>query len=132
MKKLFFGENLKFLREKKGLKQSEMIDFVGVKQTTWNGYEKGNSFPKFEDLIKISKYFDISETDLIHNDLESGVLMYENNTEISNNTLNEPTEQYINYKDLAEARKETIDSLKREINYLQEKVDLLTNKRKAG
>ena len=68
---MYFGKNIKYLRLKKGLKQSEMIDFVGFKQTTWNGYETQKSFPKFEDLVKISKYFDISETDLIHKDLEN-------------------------------------------------------------
>lgn len=70
MKNIYFGKNLKLLREKKGLKQSEMLDLVGFKQTTWNGYENEKSFPKFEDLIKISKFFDISETDLMHKNLE--------------------------------------------------------------
>lgn len=65
-----FGKNLKYLRDKKGLKQSEMLDLIGFKQTTWNGYENQKSFPKFEDLVKISKYFDISETDLIHKNIE--------------------------------------------------------------
>jgi transcriptional regulator with XRE-family HTH domain len=105
MKKIWFAENLKFLREKKGLKQSEMIDNVGFKQTTWNGYETGKSFPKFEDLLKISEYFDISESDLIHIDLK-----------FNTSSLNKSASKTINtdYKELAESRLETNDSLKRE------------------
>lgn len=132
MKNIYFGKNLKFLREKKGLKQSEMIDFIGIKQTTWNGYENEKSFPKFEDLIKISKIFDVSETELIHTNLESSSI---NQTEDKSSSfqLNENQESYnTNYKDLADSRKETIDCLRKEIVYLEEKIASLIDKRKAG
>lgn len=70
MKNIFFGKNLKILREEMGLKQSQMLDIIGFNQTTWNNYELGKSFPKFLDLIKISKFFDKNEYDLIHTDLQ--------------------------------------------------------------
>jgi transcriptional regulator with XRE-family HTH domain len=69
MQSLLFSKNLKYLRENKGLKQHEMLTAIGFKQSTWNGYETGKSFPNFKDLIKLSHYFGIPETDLIHNDL---------------------------------------------------------------
>lgn len=64
-----FGKNLKAIRQSKSLKQADLEDLVGIKQTTWNNYELGKSFPKFQDLMIISKKFGISETDLIHSNL---------------------------------------------------------------
>lgn len=66
---LFFGKNLCYLRELKGKKQAEMPDFIGIAQTTWNNYENQKSFPKLEEFVRISKHFDISETDMLHTDL---------------------------------------------------------------
>lgn len=71
----FLAKNLKYLREKKGLKQIELPDTIGFAQSTWNNYEKGKSNPNLLDLIKISKYFDIPETALLHSDLSKGNLI---------------------------------------------------------
>lgn len=72
MKILYFGKNLKYLREKLGKAQGEMSAAIGFQRTTWNGYEKGDSYPKLEDFIKIAEYFDISETELLHTDFSKG------------------------------------------------------------
>ncbi len=69
MKTTFFGENLKKLRESDGLKQSEMLATVGFPQSTWNNYERNKSMPNLADLIKISQYFGVLESDLLHADL---------------------------------------------------------------
>ena len=70
---MYFKDNLKYLRKKLGIKQSELADRAGFKQSQWSGYEIGNSYPKFIDLINISKFFNISETDLIHTNLSEEV-----------------------------------------------------------
>ncbi|MGM8362091.1 helix-turn-helix domain-containing protein [Flavobacterium sp. ARAG 55.4] len=128
-----FSKNLTYLRKQKGCKLDEIASKTGFSRSQWNNYELGTSYPKFLDLIKISKYFDISETDLIHHDLELMPINKIIGEQKITNQLNEETEVYnINYKDLAEARKETIDCLKKEINHLEEKIASLTNKRKAG
>lgn len=128
-----FSKNLTYLRKQKGYKLDEIASKTGFSRSQWNNYELGTSYPKFLDLIKISKYFDISETDLIHIDLELMPINKIIGEQKITNQLNEETEAYnINYKDLAEARKETIDCLKKEINHLEEKIASLTNKRKAG
>ncbi|MCX6208355.1 MAG: helix-turn-helix transcriptional regulator [Bacteroidetes bacterium] len=67
---LFFGKNLIHLRNREGKKQAEMLGFIGINRTTWNNYENQKSFPKLEDFIKIAKHFGISETDLLHTNLE--------------------------------------------------------------
>lgn len=65
----YFGKNLKYLREQKGLNQSQMVDYIGIKQSTWGGYETGKSFPNLKDFLKIAEVFGISETELLHKDL---------------------------------------------------------------
>lgn len=66
MGEFYFGNNLKYLRELEGLKQHEMHGAIGFKQSTWNGYEKETSSPNLKDLIEISDYFGIAESDLLH------------------------------------------------------------------
>ncbi len=66
---LFFAKNLKFLRELKGVKQSDMLELCGFKQSTWNGYERGVSTPNIDDLIRISDFFKIPESDLLHTEI---------------------------------------------------------------
>jgi transcriptional regulator with XRE-family HTH domain len=65
----YLAKNLKFLREKRNWKQSEMPDIAGVGRTTWNMYESGASKPSLDDFIRIVKLFDVSETDILHVDL---------------------------------------------------------------
>lgn len=65
----YFAKNLKYLREKIGLKQAEVAYQIGFKRTTWNGYETGLSQPYIDGLINIAKYFDITEADLLHTNL---------------------------------------------------------------
>lgn len=65
----YFSENIKFLRIKIGLTQHKVADTMDFKRSQWNNYEKGISYPKFLDLIKIANFFDIPESHLIHTDL---------------------------------------------------------------
>ena len=61
-----FAENVKHLRENDRLKLNEMQSYLGFPRSTWNGYERGTSFPNFKDLMKISEYFGVLESDLLH------------------------------------------------------------------
>lgn len=67
---LYFPKNLSHLRREKSLTLNKIGEKLNFSATQWNNYELGNSYPKFLDLIKISKYFEVSESDLIHIDLE--------------------------------------------------------------
>lgn len=73
-----FSRNVKFLREKKGLKQSEMQEQCGFPRSTWNNYETGKSKPGLEDLIKISQYFGVSESQLLHTEIDNAHLSEKN------------------------------------------------------
>lgn len=78
MEGTLFGKNLRFLRNKRGFTLAEMQANCGFTQSQWNNWELGNAFPKFLDLVEISKLFEISETELIHSNLEDGNLILKN------------------------------------------------------
>lgn len=61
-----FAKNIHYFRLRKGLNQQEIADSLGFSRTQWSNYESGTSYPKFLDFIKIARYFDIPEGDLIH------------------------------------------------------------------
>ena len=47
------GENIKRLRESKGLTMKEFADKLGVERVSVIRWEKGDTEPKFEILLKI-------------------------------------------------------------------------------
>lgn len=74
MEILLFGQNVKHLREADGLKVADMQAAIGFPRSTWSGYELGSSFPNFKDLMKISDYFGILESHLLHVEVEQSDL----------------------------------------------------------
>lgn len=65
-----FGKNLKYLREKRGLDQSDIADFLGRKSTSSiSEWESGKYTPKAGVLHDIAKYFNVSLSDLMEKDL---------------------------------------------------------------
>lgn len=67
-----------YLRKREGKKWPETLAAVGFKRTTWNNYETGISKPSLDDFSRMSKYFGISESDLLHTDLEQTGNLFEN------------------------------------------------------
>jgi transcriptional regulator with XRE-family HTH domain len=65
----YLATNLRYLREQRKLKQLEIEAVLGFRRTQWNNYENGVSKPSLEDFIRISKWFGVVETDLLHTDL---------------------------------------------------------------
>lgn len=108
---LFFGKNLEYLREKEGLKQLEMPNFIGIERTTWNGYEKQKSFPKLEEFIRICLKFSISETDMLHTDLSK-----EGAKHLAVKYINEDWKDkyYKKVDECEELRKELLDIIKKQ------------------
>lgn len=55
-----FSENLRFLREKKGLTQREVADAVDINLRTLQNYELGKCFPRKEAVAKkLADYFNV-------------------------------------------------------------------------
>ncbi|MGV8094382.1 MAG: helix-turn-helix domain-containing protein [Mangrovibacterium sp.] len=65
----YFSGNIRFLRNKKGLSQAEMLDHLGFPRTTWSSYENGVSQPDIDGILRIASFFGISVTELLEEDL---------------------------------------------------------------
>lgn len=57
---LIFGERLKELREEKNMTQEELSSYLNVTRQSISGYETGSSEPVLENLVIISKIFNVS------------------------------------------------------------------------
>lgn len=68
----YFGKNLKFLREKKGLDQLELAGLLGRKSaSSVSEWEKGTYTPKSGVLSDIAKIFNVNLQSLMSEDLTS-------------------------------------------------------------
>jgi len=65
----YFAPNLKFLREKDGLKQEDLAKIVGKDRSLIARWEIGNREATVDDLMKLSDHFNIPLHDLITKDL---------------------------------------------------------------
>ena len=59
-------KRLKFLRINVGLKQTEIADLLGIKQTVYSRYERGFQTISLHFLIKLADFYNTS-TDYIFN-----------------------------------------------------------------
>lgn len=67
---MYFGRNLRFLRRKNKLSQSDLAIFLKYKNfTTIQKWEDGTSFPKISNIIKLSEYFKVDLEDFLNIDL---------------------------------------------------------------
>lgn len=68
--KIFFPENIKFLRGRKNLSQESLAQQLGITRVKLNAIESGNTKnPALEDLVKFSGFFRISIDSLLKADL---------------------------------------------------------------
>ena len=51
------ASNLKELRQKKGLTQTEMAEILGISTAAWSMYENGRRIPRDDMKVQIAKYF---------------------------------------------------------------------------
>ncbi|HET8885592.1 MAG TPA: helix-turn-helix transcriptional regulator [Salinimicrobium sp.] len=78
----FLPDNLKYLRKSKELSQDEMCMELGEalgfvkengepKRSKWSNYETGKSQPDLKSFVKIAKFFGVTESNLLHQNLSS-------------------------------------------------------------
>ncbi len=63
--------NIQTLRKKKGLSQEKLAEKINVTRQTISNWELGLTAPNPEQLILLSKEFDISINELVENDAKS-------------------------------------------------------------
>lgn len=54
------GDNLKTLRKRAGKSQEDVANALGFNRSTYSGYENGVAQPNIENLITLSKYYELS------------------------------------------------------------------------
>ena len=54
------AERLRELRGKKGVTQSQVAEYLGLKLRAYQYYESGEHRPEYEKLIALADYFDVS------------------------------------------------------------------------
>lgn len=57
---MILHKRLKELREEKQITQKELANAINVNTTIISKWELGRKRPVYEDLISLSKYFDVS------------------------------------------------------------------------
>ena len=67
----YFGDNLYTLRKEKGLSQDEFAEQLGVSRQAVSKWERNEAYPDTENLIAISRFFNVSIDDLINKPLEN-------------------------------------------------------------
>ena len=68
--KMHLGKNIKFLRKKLKVNQSEIGERVGVSKAAISSYEGGGSVPGIDTLIQLAMVFEVSIDDLLLRDIE--------------------------------------------------------------
>lgn len=66
-----FNEQLKILREKRGLSQSDFAKDIGLTRSAISMYELGKREPNLETLKKFADFFNVSIDELIDTNNES-------------------------------------------------------------
>ena len=62
------GDNVKFLREAKGLTQQELADAIGVTDGSVWSWEQNGVIPRMGAIEKLSQFFNIPKTVLLDGD----------------------------------------------------------------
>lgn len=66
----YFSKNLKYLRKKNGVEQMQLAEHLGRKSSSSiSDWEKGKYTPKTGTLNEIAKYFHVSLSELVEEDL---------------------------------------------------------------
>ncbi|MEN6453255.1 MAG: helix-turn-helix transcriptional regulator [Prolixibacteraceae bacterium] len=134
----YFSGNIRFLRNKRGLSQAEMMDSLGFPRTTWSSYENGVSQPGIDGILRIASFFGISVTELLEEDLtQKDYLFFSRSSEtpLEKKILAEGTADYKKTLDKAErllgeivkAKQEVIDTQAKTIHALQALVEQLSS-----
>ena len=68
-----FGENLKTLRKNKGITQEELAARLNIVRQTVSKWEKGQSVPDAEMLVKLAEVFEVPVSHLLGSRIEPDV-----------------------------------------------------------
>lgn len=76
---MYLCSNLLFLRKRQKLTQEAIAELLGLTQQTIALYESGDREPTLCNLLRLSKFFDVTTDDLLTKDLRPAGLMLSKN-----------------------------------------------------
>lgn len=62
---IHLAENLRFLREERGITQEELAKNLRMEQKAWSTYECGQRIPPLRKLVEIARYFNVTLDELV-------------------------------------------------------------------
>jgi len=67
--KLVIGNNLRFLRKRRGFTQQELAEKLGIRRSSIGAYEENRATPRYDTLEGVSDFFGVSIDMLVREDL---------------------------------------------------------------
>ena len=129
-----FGERLKAVRKEKKISQRELGERLGVSQQTIAQYEKAQSTPKADTILKLANALELDDLSLLIEMPPSRAVMWAHRKEILGKNFlqlfassTDGAEKFLNgtsYKDLADQTAET-ENQKTKIIYLYDQLNAI-------
>lgn len=76
---MYLAQNLKYLREQKGIKQRELSEMFGLSSSAVAMWEQKHRTPDIETIIKLAGYFEITLDEFVLIDLRPPLPIYASN-----------------------------------------------------
>lgn len=115
--KIYFGLNVKHLRKTRNIEREELASRFDLHLSTISHWETGKHLPKVEDVVRLSEFFEVSIDDLLLKNLQE-----------MSGMVQEKSEPYLS---VSERNSHEIEALRRIVELLQRRVDMLEVKLKS-
>lgn len=76
---MYLAQNLKHLREQRGLSQKDFSAELGLSQPAIGNWETGERKPDIEMLVRLAEYFNVTLDELVLNELKPPISLYASN-----------------------------------------------------
>lgn len=76
---MYLAQNIKMLREQKGMSQKEMADAFEISQSAVGNWEQSHRNPDIEMIVRLANYFNVTLDELVLRDLKPPLSQYAEN-----------------------------------------------------
>ena len=76
---MYLAQNLRYLREQKGLSQREFSEIFGLSSSAVTMWEQEQRKPDIEMIVRLSEYFDVTLDELVLKELKPPLTLYASN-----------------------------------------------------
>lgn len=76
---MYLAQNLRYLREQKGLSQREFSEIFGLSSSAVTRWEQEQRKPDIEMIVRLSEYFDVTLDELVLKELKPPLTLYASN-----------------------------------------------------